>query len=92
MYPITKTFLSKQANSLYWRGKLDLIDNTSVEFLVLESVDEKTISYSIALTSSSAQHFQSNQLYSDRSFDSAWKAIYLFERDLNREIFKKNKT
>lgn len=91
MYQGVKTFLSKQTSSLYWRGQLGLINNTSVEILVLESINENKLSYSIALTSSSAQLFQSNQFYINRSFDSAWKAIYSFERDLNREIFERNK-
>jgi len=60
MYQGVKTFLSKQSSSLYWRGQLGLIDNTSVEILVLESINENKLSYSIALTSSSAQLFQNH--------------------------------
>jgi hypothetical protein len=43
----------------------------------------------IALAGTHAQNFETNQSYSDRSFDSAWKAVFSFERDLNREIFNK---
>lgn len=89
IYPELKPFFSKQTKSIYWRGKLNLIDNTSVELLVLESVNEDRPSYSITLAASSAQLFQCHRLYIKRSFDSAWKAVYLLERDLNREIFEK---
>lgn len=92
MFPSVKAFFSKQANSLYWRGKLDLVDDTPVEIIVLESINGGKLSYSIALSGSSAEPFQCNRLYLKRSFDSAWKAIYSLERDLNREIFKKLKS
>jgi hypothetical protein len=91
MYPELKPFFSKKAKSLYWRGKLNLIDNTSVELFVLESIDEGKPSYSVTLSASSAQLFQCHHPYLNRSFDSAWKAIYSLERDLNREIFLKTK-
>lgn len=91
MHPELKTFLSKQTSSLYWRGKIKLIDNTSVELLVLESINEGKPAYSIALTTLSAQLFQCHRSYLKRNFDSAWKAIYLLERDLNREIIEKIK-
>ncbi len=86
-----KPFFSKQTEGIYWRGKLNLIDNTSVDLIVLESVNEGRPSYSITLASSSARLFQCNRLYLKRSFGSAWKAIYSLERDLNREIFEKIK-
>lgn len=91
MYSGLKTFFSKQTESIYWKGKLNLIDNTDVELFVLESIDEGRPSYSITLTASSAQLFRCHQLYLKRTFDSAWKAVYLFERDLNCEIFEKIK-
>ena len=91
MYPDLKTFLSKKLDNLYWRGKLDLIDDTSVEILVMESIDGDTPSYTITLTGSDAKLFQTNQLYANRNFESARKAIWLFERDLNRELLNKIK-
>lgn len=92
MYPDLKAFLSKKLGNLYWRGKLDLIDDTSVEILVMESTDGDTPSYTITLAGSDVKLFQSNQLYVKRNFESARKAIWLFERDLNRELFNKIKS
>ncbi len=91
MYPDLRPFMSKQLESLYWRGKLDLIDDTSVEVIILESIDRNLPSYRIALVSSDASRFQANQLYANRSFESARRAIWAFERDLNREIFGRKK-
>jgi hypothetical protein len=88
MYPNIKPFFSKGTNSLYWKGKLSLIDNTSVELLMLESAGSKTPSYSVTLAGSETDSFRSKQTYLERTFDTGWKAIYSFERDLNLEIFE----
>lgn len=92
IYPDLKPFFSKQTKSLYWKGKITLVNDTPVEFLILESINEVNSSYSITLTGSNAGRFKCKQLYLKRNFDSAWKAALLFERDLNREIFKGTKT
>ncbi len=91
MYPGLKTFFSKQTNSLYWRGKLNLVDGSDVEILILESAEKERPSYSVTLATSSSSLFQCQQPYLEKNFDSAWKAAYLFERDLNRELFEKTK-
>ncbi len=91
-FPSVKAFFSRQADSLYWRGKIVLIDGTSVEIIVLESDTNNNPSYSIALSGASAQLFRVSELYRKRSFDSAWKAVWSLERDLNREIFNSVKS
>lgn len=91
MYPDIKPFLSKKLGGLYWRGKLDLIDDTSAEVIILECIDENVPSYKITLAGSDANRFQSKQRYENHSFDSVRKAIWSFERDLNREIFSRKK-
>lgn len=87
MYPNLKPFFSKQTGSVYWKGSIVLINGISVEFLILESVDEATPLYSVTLAGSGLQRFQCRELYLKRQFDSAWKAAWSFEQDLNREIF-----
>lgn len=89
MFPAVKAFFSKRADSLYWRGQLYLIDDTPVEVIVLESINGSRLSYSITLSGPKAELSQCKQLYLNRSFNSAWKAIRSLEHDLNREIFKK---
>jgi hypothetical protein len=91
MYAGLNPFLSKQTNSIYWKGKIRLVDNSLIEIFVLESIVDGRPSYSITLSASSKLVFPCHQLYLKRTFDSAWKAIYLFERDLNNEIFEKAK-
>jgi len=91
IYSEIKPFFSKKTESLYWKGKLNLIDNSTIEVFVLESINQGKPSYSITLSTSNRLLFQCHQLYLKRTFDSAWKAVYLFERDLNNEIFEKIK-
>ena len=93
MYPNLKPYFSKQTRSLYWKGSVVLINSVSVEFLILESIDETVPLYSVTLAGSGVQQFQCRELYLKRRFDSAWKAVWSFEQDLNREIFNcvKNK-
>jgi len=91
IYSEINPFFSKKTGSLYWKGKLNLIDNSSIEVFVLESTNKGKPSYSITLSTSDRNLFQCPQLYLKRTFDSAWKAVYLFERDLNREVFEKVK-
>ena len=87
MYPNLKPFFSKQTRSLYWKGSIVLVNGVAAEFLILESIDEAAPSYSVTLASSSMQQFQCRELYLKRQFDSAWKAAWSFEQDLNHEIF-----
>lgn len=87
MCPDVRPFLSKTLGSLFWRGEIDLVDDSSVEVLVLESIECGTPFYSIALTAPSAKLFRSSQQYADKKFESATKAIWFFERHLNRELF-----
>jgi hypothetical protein len=90
-YPKIRPFYSKQTDSLYWKGELDLIDNTSVGVFLLELIEEGKIAYSVTLASPDRGNFKCNKLYTERKFDSASMALCLFERDLNREIFGKYK-
>jgi len=88
MYPNLKPFFSKSTKSLYWKGKLTLVDESSVELLMLESVDTIPPSYSVTLTGLDTDRFRSKHIYLKRTFNVGWKAIYSFERDLNHEIFE----
>lgn len=89
LYSDLKPFMSKKIGSLYWRGRIDLIDDTSVEILVLESIEADDPNYIISLTGDNANNFCANQNYSNRTFDSARQAVRFFEGDLNKEILKK---
>jgi hypothetical protein len=89
VYSDLKPFFSRKAESLYWKGRLTLIDDTFVELLMSEFINRNKPSYSITLTGPSANRFKCRELYLNKSFDSALKAVLSFERDLNREIFKK---
>ncbi len=89
LHPSIKPFFSKKVGALYWKGKIDLINNESVEVVVLETATEGSFSYSIGLSGSDAKKFETNDGYNQKSFESARRAIGAFEKDLNRELFKR---
>lgn len=90
MYPDLKPFLSKKTGNIYWKGKLDLVNDTSVEVCIMESFKNKRPVFSIQLLGSPRKNFKISNVFDNRTFESARKAIWLFERDLNRELFNKN--
>lgn len=87
MFPGLKPYFSRKTESIYWKGKLSLIDDTSVEVLMLESVVKDKPTYSVTVAGSETDRFRAKKAYLERAFDMGWKAIYQFERDLNREVF-----
>ena len=91
MYPSIKPFFSKKMDTLYWKGKIDLINDESVEVVILEAAGEGNFSYSIGLSESPAKKVETNDDYNQKAFESARKAICAFEKDLNRELFKNRK-
>lgn len=88
-YPTIKPFLAKSNQTFYWRGKLTLLDDRCYEILVLESDDKKQKPYSIKLNKRDAPLFEIANNYSMKMFESASKAIFTFEHDLNAELYKK---
>ncbi len=91
MHPEMKPFASKSTGSLYWRGPVRLIDDSTVEALVLEALEEGQASYSSTLAKSDAKRFQCLASHSEQAFDSARRALRILEQELNRELFKKAK-
>jgi len=91
IYPGIKPFYSKKTESLYWKGDLRLVDDTTAEVYILESSEKGEIAYSITLAALARERFECCKLYAERKFSSASMALCLFERDLNKEIFEKYK-
>ncbi len=81
-YPNFRALLSKTLGMIYWKGKLDLIDGTSVEVVLIESDQSGTASYSVAI---SGGNIAPNQ--KDRTFKSARQALLKIEKELSREIY-----
>ncbi len=89
MYPNLKPYFSKSVGVIYWKGILNLIDGTVIDLIVMEYEEKGKLSYSINIVGSGASSYETSKLYADRTFKSARMAVWLFERDLNREIFLK---
>jgi hypothetical protein len=85
-YPRFKPAVAKQI--LCWKGRLNLIDDSNVEVLAMETVDDAKSSYSIGVIGDSADRWKALKRYEDRSFRSARHAVLSLEGDLNREVFR----
>ena len=85
-YPHFKPAVAKQI--LCWKGRLSLVDDSNVEVLAMETVDDARSSYSIGVIGESADRWKTLKKYEDRSFRSARHAVLSLEGDLNREAFR----
>ncbi len=87
MYPGFKPFFSKSAGAIYWKGDIDLINGTKINIVVMESKAKSGVSYSINPVGAEAALYETGKLYAEQTFKSARKAVWQFERDINREIY-----
>jgi hypothetical protein len=87
-YPSLKALFSKNADSLYWKGPLSLIDGSRAEVVAIESSADGKPSYSITTNSQEPVFAEVLAQYGERSFRSARHAVLHLQKDLNREIFK----
>jgi proteasome lid subunit RPN8/RPN11 len=85
-YPHFKPAVAKQI--LCWKGRLNLIDDSKVEVLAMETVDDAHSFYSIGVIGDSVHRWKALKKYEDRSFRSARHAVLSLEGDLNREVFR----
>jgi proteasome lid subunit RPN8/RPN11 len=85
-YPHFKPAVAKQI--LCWKGRLNLIDDSHVEVLAMETGSDGRSSYSIGVIGDSADRWKTLKTYEDRSFRSARHAVLSLEGDLNREVFR----
>jgi len=86
-YPQFKPAVAKQI--LCWKGRLSLIDDSDVEVLAMETVNDAHSSYSIGLIGDSADRWNAMKKYEDRSFRSARQAVSSLKEDLNREVYRR---
>ncbi len=87
-HPNLKPLLSKKTNVFYWKGKLDLIGNTCLDALVIESDQDGAWVYSITAANDEGLPIaEILERYKDRAFKSARHAVLSIERDINRELY-----
>lgn len=88
-YPHFRPLFSKSAGALYWKGKLELIDGTSVDILALENHANGGLSYSIATVTPRSPTLSVLDDCKDQVFKSARGAVLFVERSINKEIYLK---
>jgi hypothetical protein len=91
LYPNIRPYFSKKLSSMYWKGEISLVNNKSVELVILETTDERGILYSIGLSGPVVEQFETNEQFQEKEFESAHKALCIFERELNREVFNRER-
>jgi hypothetical protein len=88
MYPDIRPFMSEKLEAMYWRGRLDLIDNTSVEVLVMETLECGRPAYEIAISDGAPRNRDAAKQFERQKFSSAQLAIWSLERVLNSGLFE----
>lgn len=88
MYPDIRPFVSEKLGTMYWRGRLDLIDDTAVEVLVLETMENDRPCYEIGVSKDEPRTFAAMGRFQNKKFPSAQVAIWSLEHAINAELFK----
>jgi integrative and conjugative element protein (TIGR02256 family) len=88
LHPGLKPYLSKKTGTMYWRGRIPLVDGTNTDIVAAEIVDSESAGYMIHVADEPAASTEAARAFAGRRFRSAREAVVLFERELNREIFR----
>lgn len=90
-YSSLRPLFSQSLEAFYWKGKLDLIDGSHVEILVMETGHNGAASYSITVSGRNKDNAQFASEVMNRTFKSARHAVISLERDLNRALYNAKK-
>jgi proteasome lid subunit RPN8/RPN11 len=90
-FPSLKPVLSKGLGTIYWKGRIPLIDRSDAEVLAIERPDDGGERYAITVKNYNGAPSKVVEGYKDKSFPSARQAIVQLERDMNREIYLRKK-
>jgi hypothetical protein len=82
-----KPFLSNKSGQVYWKGMIDLVNDTSISMAVLEIVDHGIPQYRVYFDNEETKLDKIIEQYKQKQFKSARMAIQSFERDVNKEIY-----
>lgn len=83
--PGLKPFMSKETSGVYWRGKLPLIDGSTIEMVVAETSERGGV-YQVMVKNVPAA--AEGALGERVEFRSAAEAVVTVERRLNEQIFR----
>jgi len=91
-HPSFRPLFSKKTNVFYWKGKLNLIDDSILDMVVMENQHDGGWKYSIAGVDQRPGISDILTNYKDRTFKSARIAVFNIERELNQQIYLKKES
>ena len=91
LFPSLRPYWSKRAGTLYWKGELELVDGSSVNVTVPEmnsSADGEASCYQVLAKNAPSMCAELCEEFGGRQFRSAAQAVSVFERELNRSLYR----
>jgi len=88
LYPDLKPYYSNKLNSLYWKGRIMLLNNLEVEIMVQEISSELSHGYSIPIIKAEFINSEFGDLFAKNLFESVTQAIVTLERQMNNLLIK----
>ena len=88
LFPGMRPYLSKSTGKVYWRGQIALVDESAAKVVSYELEGGGRPVYRIAVTEQPKASTETGHAFSEKRFHSAREAVVLFEREMNREIFR----
>jgi hypothetical protein len=86
-YPNLKALFSKNADALYWKGPLTLVDGSHADVVAIENSGDGAPFYLIATSSKNSNLANVSAIYKERQFRSARQAVHHLKEDLNRALY-----
>lgn len=90
-FPSLKALFSKNANALYWKGSLELVDGSHAQVVAIENSDTGIPAYSITTDFQQHRLGELIEKYKSQPFKSARHAVLAFQADLNRALYRHRK-
>lgn len=90
-FPAIRAGFSKNANAVYWKGSLELIDGSNAQVVTMENADDGTPAYSITTDLQRPGLAELIETYKGRYFKSARHAVVKLQADLNRTLYHDRK-
>ena len=86
-YPNLKALFSKNADALYWKGPLALVDGSHADVVAIENSSDGAPFYLIATSSKNSILANVSASYKERQFRSARQAVLHLKEELNRALY-----
>jgi hypothetical protein len=83
LFPGVSPFFSKSAQKLCWKGRIELLDYSNADVLIVENTDSNEIYYEASVLEKDRTRFGAFPSLRD---DTPWLAARALERTLNRTV------